>query len=187
MADRKLFAVYVELRRRVYFAEYPGLPDNFGFEDETDRVSDIVVYVVDDIVEGGARLTVSGPSCPRSLPLEEKGFSLRDYTPLKEFKLHCNPYGEISRMGADPEAMDGFRVSFGLGDSLCKRAANLGLDVIFSICPKKPARLNEINAKRRGVPFRNFGSIPTPFDVPMFLCAFSGLLNIYGHREREAA
>ena len=74
VSDRELFSAYVDLRRRVYFAQYPALPRDFGSSDETDRLSEILLYLVDGIVAGGARLTISSPSCPRLLPLEESGF-----------------------------------------------------------------------------------------------------------------
>ena len=90
-------------------------------------------------------------------------------------------------MAVDPRATEGLKTSWNLGDHLCKRAAQLGLNVVFSICPKTPARLNAINARSRGVAFRNFGPIPTVIDIPMSLCAFSGLRHAYRYSEGEAA
>jgi len=171
---------YVELRRRVYLKQYPWLHADFGFADETDRVSRIVIALRDDgIVAGGARLTVSSPSCARRMPLEEANFSLRDCGFLEDLDLRRNPYGEVSRMAVDPECARGFEISSGLGNALCALAAREGLDVLFSICPEKPARINHINAKRGGIGFRRYQQLPTVFGVDMALCAVTGLLRVY--------
>jgi hypothetical protein len=185
--DREAFDRYVELRRRAYFNEYLWLPANFGLEDEMDRVSRIVVAMRAGVVAGGARLTISTPECPRLLPLEEAAFSLRHCDSLKDLNLERTPYGEISRMAADPQCARGFAVSSGLGNALCARAAREGLDVVFSICPEKPARINQFNAKRRGAGFRKYQQLPTVFGVDMWLCAFTGLRQLYGTAEKEAA
>jgi hypothetical protein len=187
-ADRALYAKYVELRRRVYLKEYPWLPADFGWEDETDRDSLTVIAVADDgTLAGGARLTISTPECPRQMPLEEAGFSLGNCDFLEEFQLRRKPYGEISRMAAHPDCARGFEISFGLGNALCMRAACEGLDVVFSICPKVPARINERNARNRGVGFHKYLELQTVFRVNMWLCAFTGLSRRYENREREAA
>jgi hypothetical protein len=185
--DRETFAKYVELRRRVYLKEYPWLPADFGYEDPTDRASRIVIAVRDGMVAGGARLTISTPGHTRRMPLEEAGFNLRRSELLKDLNLDRNAYGEISRMAADPECACGFEVSSGLGTALCATAASKGLDVVFSICPEKPARINQFNAKKRGVDFRKYPELPTVFGVNMWLCVFTGLLRVFGTAEREAA
>jgi hypothetical protein len=185
--DRETFAKYVELRRRVYLKEYPWLPANFGYQDSMDRASRIVIAVRDGMVAGGARLTISTPERPFQMPLEEAGFDLRHCELLKDLNLDRNPYGEISRMAAAPECARGFEVSCGLGTALCATAASEGLDVVFSICPEKPARINQINAKKRGVGFRRYPELPTVFGVNMWLCVFTGLLRVFGTAEREAA
>jgi hypothetical protein len=186
--DRELFGQYVELRRRVYFEEYPWLTADFGYEDETDRVSRIVVAVRNDgIVAGGARLTISAPECPCQMPLEEVNFRLRNCEFLSDLNLDRKPYGEISRMAAEPESAKPFELSWGLGNALCARAAREGLDVVFSICPELPARINQRNAKRRGAGFHRYPEVPTVFGKRMWLCAFTGLLLVYGNGEREAA
>lgn len=186
-ANRELFARYVEVRRRAYLKEYPWLPANFGFEDETDRASIIALAKQGGTVGGGARLTISTPTRPRTLPLEAPDFSLRACELLKELELERRPYGEISRMAAEPGCARGFEISAGVGNALCARAAREGLDVVFSICPEKPARINRINASRRGAGFCRYREIPTVFGVSMWLCAFTGLLRVYGAREMEAA
>ena len=185
--DRELFARYVEVRRRAYFREYPSLPVNFGLEDEADRISSIVIAKRGGEVAGGARLTVSTPECPRPLPLEETVINLQNCAFMKELNLAGKPYGEISRMAADPECARGFEVSSGVGNTLCARVAREGLDVVFSICPEKPARINQINAKRRGAGFHRYQELPTVFGVNMWICAFTGLLRIYRTVESEAA
>jgi hypothetical protein len=181
-----LLAQYVELRRRVYFNEYSYLTAEFGLEDETDRVSRIVLAVRGNLVAGGARLTISTPECPRRMPLEER-FNLRSCEFLKHLDLDRKPYAEISRMAVGPDCARGFEVSAGLGNALCALAARQGLDTVFSICPEKPARINAINAKRRGVPFQRYGEVPTAYGVKMWLCTFTGLLQVYGREERNAA
>jgi hypothetical protein len=185
--DPELFAKYVELRRRVYLKEYSWLPATFGYEDEMDRVSHIVIAVRDGAVLGGGRLTISTPECPRLLPLEDAGFSLKNCEFLKDLGLDRKPYGEISRMAVDPESSRGFEVSTGLGNALSARAAREGLDVVFSICPKKPARLNQINASRLGIGFHKYHELSTVFGVDMWLCAFTGLLRVHGHKGMETA
>ena len=186
--DRELFGQYVKLRRRVYLTEYPWLAADFGYEDETDHLSRLVVAVGNDgIVAGGARLTISTPKCPRRMPLEEADFRLRDCEFLYNLNLDRKPYGEISRMAADPECAKPFELSWGLGNALCAGAAREGLDVVLSICPELPARINQRNAKRRGVGFHRYAEVPTVFGKRMWLCAFTGLLLVYGNGEREAA
>jgi hypothetical protein len=185
--DREILAKYVEMRRRVFRNEYSWLPAEFGGEDDVDRVSHIVLAVRDSQVGGGARLTIATPECPRRMPLEEGSVQLRDCDFLAQLNLHAKPYGEISRMAVDPECARGFELSAGLGNALCARAAREGLDVVFSICPEKPARINHINAKRRGVGFHRYREVPTVFGVNMWLCAFTGLLRVYGRGKREAA
>jgi hypothetical protein len=179
--DRRLIAQYIELRRRVYRNEYPWLPEDFGFADQTDRASRIVLAMLPgQVVAGGGRLTISTPANPRRLPLEEAEFQIQNYEDLNHLNLSRSPYGEVSRMVIDPEWSRGFSASAGLGDALCALAAHHGLDAVFCICPKAPARLNEIHAKKRGVAFHRYLELPTVFGRDMRLCAFTGLLNVYG-------
>jgi hypothetical protein len=187
-ADRDLFGQYVQLRRRVYLREYQWLPEDFGYEDETDGLSDILVAVQDGIVAAGARLTISTPEYPLPMPLEEAGFRLQECEQLADLDLSHQPYGEISRMAADPDFGRGFELSDGLGDRLCRRAsATYGADTVFCICPPVPARINAINAKRRGVTFRRYLTLETVFNREMWLCAFLELHKIYRSNESEAA
>jgi hypothetical protein len=185
--DCELLASYVELRRRVYLKEYKWLPPDFGRQDATDRLSRTAIALRHGKVAGGARLTISTPGLPCRLPLEDCQFSLKSCEYLKDLDLGRQAYGEISRMAADPECSHGFEISAGVGDTLCRIAASECLDVVFSICPEKPARINQINAKRRGVAFRRHQELPTVFGVDMWLCAFTGLLQVYGELERRAA
>jgi hypothetical protein len=192
--DHDLFERYVELRQRAYSGKYSGLPADFGLPDEADHTSRIVYAVrqtADEgrVLAGGARLTISTPACPRRLPLEEKNFSLRSCALLKDLYLDRNAYGEISRMAAAPEHSRGFDLSFGLGNALCALAASEGLDVVFSMCPELPARVNERNAKRQGVRFHRYTEMAPVCGMRMWLCAFIGLLRVYGiaQREREVA
>ncbi len=184
---RALFQGYVDVRRRSYAEEYPWLPADFGQEDDTDRHSTIVVALANGVVAAGARLTISSPGNDRLLPLEEGGFRLKDYSSVRDFRLDVNPYGEISRMAVDPALARGFEGSAGVGDLLCGAAARRGLDVVFSICPEKPARINAMNARRRGVPFQRYGELETVFGVEMWLCAFFGLGRAYNAGQRSAA
>ena len=183
--DLDLFEKYVALRQRAYSGKYSGLPEDFGIPDEADRASRIVYALRETaeegrIVVGGARLTISTPAYPRRLPLEEKDFSLKTCDLLKDLQLDRNPYGEISRMAAAPEYARGFEVSWGLGNALCALAAREGLDVVFSMCPELPARVNERNAKRRGALFHRYTELAPVCGMRMWLCAFTGLLKVYG-------
>jgi hypothetical protein len=186
-ADREQIARYVELRRRVYLNEYPWLPADFGFADEIDNLSRIVIATHGGAVVGGARLTISTPQRPQLLPLEEKGFDLKSCDALKGLGLDRKPYGEISRMAASPESAHGFEISGGLAWALASVAAHEGLDVVFSICPAKPARINRINAAKLGVGFHKYHDLPTVFGVDMALCAFTGILKVFATSGREAA
>jgi hypothetical protein len=190
--NQDLFERYVALRQRAYSGKYSGLPENFGLPDEMDRVSRIVYALRDTaeggrVVVGGARLTISTPAYPRRLPLEERDFSLKTCEVLRDLHLDCNPYGEISRMAAAPEHAQGFEVSWGLGNALCALAAREGLDVVFSMCPELPARVNERNAKRRGVPFHRYTELAPVCGMRMWLCAFTGLLKVYGMEQTDPA
>jgi len=177
--DPFLLARYRELRRRVYLKEYPWLPEHFGIEDEIDRVSRTVVAARNGVVAGGARLTISTPESDRALPLEENSFRLRNCPKFGDLHLDRRPYGEISRMAADPACGRAFEVSTGVGDALCAIAAREGLDIVFSICPELPARINQRNARRRGVDFQRHMELSTAYGVKMWLCSFSGLLSVY--------
>jgi hypothetical protein len=130
---------------------------------------------------------MSYPDRPLRMPLEEAGFRLQECEVLKERDLSTRPYGEISRMVVDPDFGHGFELSQGIGDRLCARAAKYGGDVVFCICPPGPAKINERNAKRRGVPFRQYMKLPTVYGEDMWLCAFLELLKIYRSEESEAA
>jgi hypothetical protein len=63
----------------------------------------------------------------------------------------------------------------------------MGLDAVFSICPEKPARINAMNARRHGVPFRRYEELKTVFGVEMWLCVFFGLRRAYNAGQRSAA
>ena len=186
-SDREQIARYVELRRRVYLKEYPFLSADFGLADETDKLSRIVIAAQGGVVVGGARLTISTPQRPQMLPLEEKDFDLKSCEALKDLGLDRKPYGEISRMAASPQSAHGFEISSGLAYALASLAAHLGLDVVFSICPAKPARINRINAAKLGIGFRKYQDLPTVFGVDMVLCAFTGILKVFATAGREAA
>ncbi len=173
---------YVELRRRVFRGAYEWLPEDFGGLDEYDLASRIVLatHDGDGRVVGGGRLTISFPSCPVKLPLEKSAnVSLLACDYLQHLALSVSPYAEISRMAVDPSCAHGRKVSFGLGDKLCEVAAAAGIDTVFCICPDGPARLNEWNAKRRGVTFRKYRSVATDFGHEMWLCAFEGIRQVY--------
>lgn len=184
--DDRLRTIYCELRQGIYREQYPWLPPDFGCEDETDRVSHIVVAMQRGEVVGGARLTISSPSCPRVLPLECAGFRVRESHDLVALALESNPFGEISRMAVLPKCRRGFEASTGLGRALCAKAAREGLDVVLSICPEKVARINSINSRRSGVECRLYFTIPTPFGIEMYLCAFVGLQQVFQGQGEEA-
>jgi hypothetical protein len=83
-------------------------------------------------------------------------------------------------MAIDPHCTEGLQASFGLARELCRAAARRGVDIIFSICPEGPARLNRLNARKCGVKYHIYSELPTVFGVPMWLCAFSGISSVYG-------
>jgi hypothetical protein len=186
-ADPKLFAQYVELRRRVFHERYNNLSPEFGQPDATDRVSRIVYAQQAGIVAGAARLTISTPEQPRELPLEENSLRLREHPLLRHLLLATRPYAEISRMAVDPDCSDGLSISFGLGQQLCHVAAEHGVDLIFSICPPAAARLNRLNSRKVGVTFDIYMKIPTVFGIDMLLCAYSGILGAVRNSPRGRA
>jgi len=130
---------------------------------------------------------VCSPEFPRLLPLEECAPRIRARNEFAGLRLDRNPYAEISRMAVDPECTRGLEPSFGLARELCRAAANRGVDAVFSICPDGPARLNRLNARKCGVSFERFDEVPTVFGVPMWLCAFTGILRAFGDLSHEAA
>jgi hypothetical protein len=166
---------YFELRRRAYFKEYPWLPPDFGLADETDRISHIILVDRDGPIVGGARLTLSSRENPRHLPLEEAGFDLRTAERLAHLNLAAATYGEISRLAVDPGMSEGLEISFGLTRMCCEIAAHHGADILFGICPARPALLNARHAKRMGIRFETYGSLSTVFGCDMTLCTFMGL------------
>jgi hypothetical protein len=183
----ELLRQYFELRRRSYLLEYPWLPPTFGAPEYTDRVSRIVLAVRAGMVAGGARLTLSTPQTPRQLPLEEAGFRLRESFQLAHLRLDSTPYGEISRMAVEPGVSEGMELSFGITRACCDIAASQGADVLFGICPERPARLNRRNAKRLALPFDTYGQLGTVFGKEMTLCAFIGLTHRCIGPEKDAA
>ncbi len=178
--SRETFAEYVQLRRRVFLSTYPDLPEYFGLEDETDNISQIVLASAGDVIAGGARLTIATPECPRRLPMEEAGFDLRNSELFRQLALDRQPYGEISRMAVAPETGMGFQVSSALGTKLCALAGQQNVDVLFSICPDGPARINQRNARMCGVDFERLPKLPTVFGIDMWLCVFTGIRRMYG-------
>jgi hypothetical protein len=175
-----LLAQYFELRNRVYLRHYPHLPVDFGCEEPTDRHSHIVVGYDSRVVAGG-RITISRPaqlphSGQRHLPMEEAGFRLAAAVP--RFRLDREPYAEFSRVAVDPGYAGGRHCSLGLIKELAHSAALHGVDLVFSICPEAQVRWNALNSRKCGVTFQTFPeiAIPTPFRIPMTLCAYTGLV-----------
>jgi hypothetical protein len=176
-----LLAQYYELRNRIYRRHYPHLPEDFGHEEATDHVSDIVV-AYDGCVVAGGRITVSRRTRPQPMPMEEAGFRLIEAVP--QFELDTEPYAEFSRLAVDPSYAHGRRCSFGLIAELAHTVANQGVDLVFSICPAAMVRHNSANARWCGVGFQTFPEIdiPTSFRIHMTLCAYTGLVSSQNQR-----
>jgi hypothetical protein len=172
--DPVLLTEYFELRERLYRRHYPNLPPHFGREEPGDRPGPIVLAFHGRQLAGGARLTLSTPDNPRRMPLEDGGFELRSGLP--ELDLDHQSYGEISRLAVEPAFGGDLLVSFGLGRELCVSAARRGVDILFSMCPEGPARINRRNSRKCGVEFRICQELPTPFGIPMRLCVYLGIL-----------
>jgi hypothetical protein len=173
--DPTLLAEYFELRALVYRRHYPHLSEDFGREDPLDRRSHIVVGHQERVVAGG-RITVSRPRQPQRMPMEESGFRLADALP--RFPLARQAYAEFSRVAVDPAYAGGRQCALGLNFELAHTVADLGVDLVFSICPEPMVRLNAWNSRRCGVEFHVFPEIPipTPFRIHMTLCAYTGLI-----------
>jgi hypothetical protein len=178
--DPALLAQYFELRHLIYRRHYPHLGDDFGREEPVDHSSLIVVGLEERVVAGG-RITVSRPGQPRHMPMEEAGFRLADAVP--QFALAREPYAEFSRVAVDPAYAEGRHCGLGLIFELARTAADLGVDTVFSICPRPMVKLNAWNSRRCGVEFHVFPEmpIPTPFRIHMTLCAYTGLIAAF-HR-----
>ena len=176
--DPTLLAQYCELRSLVYHRHYPHLAAEFGREETLDHLSHVVVGHQERVVAGG-RITVARPESPQRLPMEDCGFQLADALP--EFALAERPYAEFSRVAVDPAFAAGRQCGLGLIFELAHTAADLGVDLVFSICPAPMVRLNEWNSRRCGVKFRTFPEIPVPnpFRIQMTLCAYTGLLGAF--------
>jgi hypothetical protein len=173
--DPALLAQYFELRNRVYRRRYPLLAVDFGCEEFTDHRSLIVVGYENRVVAGG-RITISRPGEFQHLPMEGDSFRLAAAVP--GFRLDREPYAEFSRVAVDPDYADGRRCSLGLIKELAHTAAQKGVDLVFSICPDPQVRWNAVNSRKVGVRFQTFPevAVPTPFRIPMTLCAYTGLL-----------
>jgi hypothetical protein len=170
-----LITEYCELRNRVYRYHYPHLAEDFGRRDSVDAHSHVVIGYDNRVVAGG-RITISRPGSPRQMPMEESSFRLADALP--EFRLGARPYAEFSRVAVDPAFAAGRHCSLGLIQALVHTAAGFGIDLIFSICPHAQVRWNAWNSSKCGVTFQTFPNIeiPTPFDIRMTLCAYTGLI-----------
>ncbi len=175
--DPALLAQYCELRNRVYRRHYPHLAEDFGHEEATDHLSAIVVGWEDRVVAGG-RITTSWPEKPQLMPMEEAGFRL---AALPAFRLDREPYAEFSRVAVDPHYAHGRRAGSGLIQEMAYAAARMGVDLVFSICPAPQVRWNAMNSRICRVRFRTFPEITvaTPFQIPMTLCAYTGLIEAY--------
>jgi len=176
--DRALLVQYFELRNRVYRRHYPHLAEDFGREEAVDHSSNIVVGCEARVVAGG-RITVSRPEKPRLMPMEEAGFRLAKALP--QLRLDRKPYAEFSRVAVDPSYGYGRRASSGLIHEMVWTTARLGVDLVFSICPEPQVRWNAANSRKCGVQFHVFPEIevPTPFRIPMTLCAYTGLIEAH--------
>ncbi len=174
-SDPAALAEYYALRNRVYRRHYPHLSEEFGREDAIDRQSQIVLGYDERVVAGG-RMTISRPERPQAMPMEEAGFQLAAAVP--QFRLRSQAYAEFSRIAVDPLYSEGRQCSLGLIRTLARTAARFGVDVVFSICPTPQVRWNAHNSRRCGVTFETFPAIEirTPFQIPMTLCAYTGLL-----------
>jgi hypothetical protein len=179
--DSALLAQYFELRNRIYRRHYPHLAADFGREEQADRHSHIVVGYDSHVVAGG-RMTISRPGRFRLLPMEEAGFRLA--AALPRFRLDREPYAEFSRVAVDPDYASGRSCSLGLIQALADTTAQSGVDLVFSICPAPQVRWNAVNSRRCGVAFHTFPdvAIPTPFEIQMTLCAYTGLVAAAGRR-----
>ena len=176
--DRALLVQYFELRNRVYRRHYPHLAEDFGREEAMDHYGHIVVGCEARVVAGG-RITVSQPEKPRLMPMEEAGFRLAQALP--QLRLDRGSYAEFSRVAVDPSYGYERRASSGLIHEMAWTAARLGVDLVFSICPEPQVRWNAANSRKCGVQFHVFPEIevPTPFRIPMTLCAYTGLIEAH--------
>jgi hypothetical protein len=176
--DHALLAQYCELRNRVYRRHYPHLAEDFGRLEAMDHSSFIVVGCEIDVVAGG-RITVSRPDRPQPMPMEEAGFRLAQALP--QFRLDREPCAEFSRVAVDPACGHERRASSGLIHEMAWTAARLGVDLVFSICPEPQVRWNAANSRKCGVRFQVFPEldVPTPFRIPMTLCAYTGLIEAH--------
>lgn len=139
--DPAMIARYIELREKIYAKELyddeielSELRGNglVGPRDDFDGLSDILIVRAGNNVVGGARLTVSSPSNPCTLPMEFDGFRIKDC--LAGIDSQRSIYAEFSRFIMLP----GFRSPLHSREVFRKidqRARHLGVQYIFAATP----------------------------------------------------
>ena len=150
---------YYQLREMCYRRDL-GIDHFDGSEDDYDRDSIIVIAREGRKVVAGARLTISSPSRPMVLPLEEKGFIMSELFP--ELKLASKVYCETTRFAIHPD----FRsraISFLINKELLKIGNENNCSYQFTVAPLKTSRNNAIIGRKLGLLHKIIEGIKIPY------------------------
>lgn len=107
-------------------------------EDEHDRNGHILVVRMGNFCVGGARLNIKTPRNTAPLPIEMDGFKFENYFP--ELATKEMRYGQLGRICLLPEFRGGDATRKMLWH-VYRKAAALGLDIVFATAPLVNARL----------------------------------------------
>ena len=150
---------YYQLREMCYRRDL-GIDHFDGSEDDYDRDSIIVIAREGRKVIAGGRLTISLPSRPMVLPLEEKGFIMSELFP--ELKLASKVYCETTRFAIHPD----FRsraISFLINKELLKIGNKNNCFCQFSVAPLKITRNYAIIARKLGLLHKIVEGVMVPY------------------------
>lgn len=133
---QKQLQQYFEVRQKTY-ADHLGLKYFSGKLDWEDLNSEILLVLSGEECVGGARLTVHSDEVNPHLPLEEKGFILKELFP--DLNLENATYGELSRLALLSEYRDGIQSEI-LYEHIGDKCKELNIKYLFSVSPYNQAR-----------------------------------------------
>ena len=128
-------------------------------EDEMDRQSHILVARRDNQVMAGARLTISSPRRPLSLPMEQNGFRLDKAFP--DLGLGNRKYAEISRVVIETEFQDDSSLLM-IFQHLYRKIIATRVEYIFGTAPAGIAASYQRFSHAMGLNIRTYSSEEFP-------------------------
>ena len=150
---------------RLYKSECRVIKDIPSFqksENDQNHNSHIIVVRKGKLCVGGARLTISTPIQPRTLPMEISGFKLA--THFSELQNGRISYGELSRLVILPELRNGDLTRRMLW-ALYHMATAVGMKKMFAVAPLTNVRHYKRNAALMGLTHSN---IFLNIDIPPY-------------------